>query len=498
MSSPTALEHTLAVPSVGAPERQVCDYLLVQHHRERKITKQCEDSNDATKCAILSSGFAIFVAYLIQRFFFDVVGNVVFSFNPPFNDTETYTLWTVWFAIVWVVYPSTWVCMKGYSASGSRPRTLWEDIADLWKATVKVMLVWAFKDWVFSFEHIMRNAWVDGDDGYPSDAASVWFNHYTARSWDVLGWYILTEVVVLCIVVFFTTAVLVMLHLYQTKCKRTGMGLTNNILDAPPFLLGIGLLQSNLFTLPWYFFPYKWYNPGTNEAIYTAFIRTVTMMICGYVCIPVKVWHTNYKKTIPAETSVVAFAKNTTIALLVNSLPFSFSYQLSQWTFEIYFRALFDCSFPFTSCGSYTLWMWIGFTFGYVTFTLLMVPSTKEGSHRMERLSKVYSESLMKLDAGTFENQLAFINLYTTASTISIGRAFMGLAAADCAGNSTPTCPSNYSVENVILYAVSIGLFILLISWAYHVYIKGFRFDTRANLVAAVEAGQSHELFKVS
>ena len=91
---------------------------------------------------------------------------------------EILLIWMVWFFIVWTIFPPTMLCMRNESTEGCRQRTLWEDLKNLWKAAVRTMVVWAFKDWVLSFEKIIVMAIVDSPDGYPGLRERYWFSYW--------------------------------------------------------------------------------------------------------------------------------------------------------------------------------------------------------------------------------------------------------------------------------------------------------------------------------
>jgi len=267
-------------------------------------------------------------------------------------------------------------------------------------------------------------------------------------------------------------------------------------LQSPPFVLGIGMVQANLFTWPYYFFPSSALKHGANRSVFVVVTRTLTMLISGYACAPLMAWHRNYKARVGNPTTTSEFAWRSLISLCASSIPFGFAYQLSQWTYEIYFHGVFQCRFPFHSCGDYTLWTWVGYCFFFTMIVLVMVPESKESSHRMHRLSQVYCDTLMKLDKKTIQFEMVSTELYATAGAITIGWGYTNLAAAECDGDYTPSCPDNHSLKANITYALTVVVFFAVTSWGFHSFISRFRFKARANLVAAVEAGQAHELFQ--
>merc|ERR1712070_149892 len=179
---------------------------------------------------------------------------------------------------------------------------------------------------------------------------------------------------------------------------------------------GIGMCTSRIGAWAWYWFPWSAVQSNVPLSIYGAFVRLCLCFINTAGPVYCMKRHMQYKekkhKAMNAPLSRV-WLKAYTVDIFVRSLPFCFAYQWSQLTYEVYFHAIFDCTWPFLYCGKSTLWMWFCYTaiFAFVAFQ--MVPNLQSVSMVMRRLDKFYTSTLLKDDRDCMREQRITNELFT-------------------------------------------------------------------------------------
>ena len=113
-------------------------FLLKQSLREQHQTKAFQKLVDDTRVSVIGVAFSIYVAYVVERFYEHLGGYLIFGYL--LTHWETFWLNWIWFCLMLVCYPLTWMYMSGPEPNASRRRPFFTDVKALWRVAVKTMV----------------------------------------------------------------------------------------------------------------------------------------------------------------------------------------------------------------------------------------------------------------------------------------------------------------------------------------------------------------------
>lgn len=296
-------------------------------------------------------------------------------------------------------------------------------------------------------------------------------------------------------------------------------GFATHWLNDPPFLLGIGVMQSSVLTWPYYWFPASVLETTPKEdpsgfAVYTILVR---VFLCAFatavtsklmtrnaerqarlVQAGIPVWHDCKKGSTKPIT--VVWLGDLTLDVFSRSLPFAFAWLFTQLFYEIYFHAFFHCEAPYypKDCGDSTLMMWITYSalFSFVAFQF--VPKLRASSGMLAKLDKFYADALLKGDKNVMKRENTRHTLMDNMFGIGAGWAYTKMVDSECRHSLTPTCPKESveaNPEKTLYYFVTVLIILGLVGSLYHYIMRSFRLRSRATKVEAIEDGDASMLF---
>jgi len=185
------------------------------------------------------------------------------------------------------------------------------------------------------------------------------------------------------------------------------------------------------------------------------------------------------------------------ILVTVKSAIFLFAWSWAMFLYKIWFSVFFDCKggFPYTSCGSGTIWYWVFYSMALTLCALNIVPYLKAASNMMKRLNSHYADTLMRKDKQVIQTQQIKDELMVNFFGVAVGWGYTMLAAAECAQNVSVTCPSTLTVESISLYVGMVAVFIGVAGAGYHSLNQYFRLFARSYKVLCIEEGNTQRLF---
>lgn len=461
-------------------------FLLDKEHHRQKAETQASKENATLRMAFLTKAVSIFGAFLNQRFFNYLMAWVLFGrfITNGEHQEETLCVSAIWFTAVYCSYPVITMCLGNVHTQGCRKRRFREDSWILIKEGFAMCLMWSYRDLARDTELWWLQQWLGEADAWPSDSSAYWFNRYDDSS-DMmeLVQYLAVQTGMLCLTLGFAVGVFAVLD----SCNSFPTDWIAN----SPFALAIGVFQANFFTSPWYFFP--WDAVRTERiGLYGLCVRTVCAVAASKLMSTI-MYHARALEVVNIKSqSSLDHARK----LLLLSLPYAFAWQWTQWGYEVYFHCIFNCPYPFTSCGDATLEMWFGYCVLITVAAYVAVPVLSLNARNIQHLDNFYSENLLpqdKLELGAYAIRES---LFSKLFGIGTGWAYTNLVSVECSSDFSPTCPPDFNFWNVMVYLLTVLVYLVLAILIFHRTFFSLRLQARTNLVRMIEQQNTNSLFE--
>ena len=356
----------------------------------------------------------------------------------------------------------------------------------------------ALGDWLVCHTIVCPNPY----DSAPTSSSNYWFNTYSSE--QVCDTFI---VLALRFIVVSIALIIALIHhicwqWHTNKYDSAGVGPTAWLQSNSPFVLGIGISMSNILTFIWFFFPQEWIGHQTGRAFTFALLaRVLATVVAVWITVGITKWRDWHYSKCPRDQEVsqeisLKWSCRFGVDLLVESLPFMFCWQATQFCYEVFFHGLFRCTWPFMDCSEDRLvWMWVMYSILFTAVTFKMVPKVNASSFQLRELDVSHVFALLRHDSHLLQRSKIVDTLAVSLGGIGVGWAYTQTANAECIMNLSPTCPKSLNGVNLVLYLVTIVAYIWIIAFFLHRYLESHRLASRVSKVMAIEDGNDHFLF---
>ena len=451
---------------------------------------------------VVTQAIAIFVAWHFSKFFRVIALCVLFDDDMQTNPWSLLAADSIWFALLLAISPYAYNFLRKRGGSKklndtqSKSQTLCEDVYNFWGIAIVIINMWAYKDVALRAMNVVEGA------------PTSFFSKTTQEAEDNLT-YCMKMVGVGIGVTGFATALHTCLHLYlkdqETRTKEEGGGgghYSRVTLNSCPMALGIGIVWYRVCTLPMYIIP----GGGMTDKypkVFTgcAMLMTNLMIVTGVVH-TMRTFVTSAEES-ESETNVLKMTTKQFLhqefkRLFVKSMPFVFSWGMSNLGYFLVFTIGWDCEPLSAKCTGriqlqfiVQLYYAIGLTF----VAIKAVPALKEEQQMMRRLNPNCIKVFMDQDKDFVLRENIKSQLIVTGFAITIGWAWTEIAATECEGGFSFTCPSDQTFGSFLVYFLMVMVYFFLAVALYHSMMETQRLANRCRKVISIEDGNGARLF---
>jgi len=425
--------------------------------------------------------------------------------------------------LVHIVGRPTYRYLAQFKYDGGAVRTFRQDVTGFAAATFPLLVMWAYKEWMWQIVpylfdkpiHEKYGAFVDGD-----------------RAGDL----ILYELKVIAFTLACTMGFVVMYRIAD-YVENALIGITDagrislipddtamasrddfsamepemyrdtggHFMDRMQFALAVSVGWYHVSLSSVYWVPFSWVrHPEETDTDHLA--TTVVTIGWFFSCVV----YTKFVSAImayskgrrmPSDPSLLRLLSEDMLDLTVKSLPYVLVWAWAQFGFQLVYGQIFGCipaSPANTACHDpyNILAISVGYAIVITWLAVNKIPKLNQSVIWTGRNTEKFARNLLRSDAWRMSETQSLNELLIKVLSFVIGVSWNVAAEDFCDVKALSTCPASASIHGLLVFFVTIGLIGLVLSWIHHRFCESARFFRRMNKVTQIEAGDGEAVFE--